>query len=184
MPVAISVALTAAFGTNPPDGSVTVPLIVPRKVCALAATASENAMRTAITRRFIDSIPPFEIRRELTAPWRLRQKPKHVQYTNQSHSKATADGHMHSVIESRIRHLRTSPPDPLALSRFKDTGTLNRNVANGWSCNLPQSLLSRGMNSIHRNGKIDEGRRERRVASRRLRCSREKQISRLSSAFE
>ena len=58
------------------------------------------------------------------------------------------------MIESRIRHLRTSPPDPLALSRFKDTGTLNGNINDGWSFNLPQSLLSRRMNFIHRSEKI------------------------------
>lgn len=90
---------------------------------------------------------------------------------------------MHSVIESRIRLLRTSPPDPLALSRFKDTGTLNRNVANGWSCNLPQSLLSRGMNFIHRSGKIHEERENH--ESRAEDCGvREEQISYLSAAFE
>src|SRR5439155_532462 len=36
MPVAFSVALTLALGTNAPDGSNTVPLMAPRKVCALA----------------------------------------------------------------------------------------------------------------------------------------------------
>lgn len=61
---------------------------------------------------------------------------------------------LHSVIESRIRQLRTSPPDPLALSRFKDTGTLNGNITDGWSCNLPSSLMSRRMNFIHRSEKI------------------------------
>src|SRR2546429_4544502 len=59
MPVAISVALTVALGITPPDGSVTVPLMEPRKVCASSATASENAMRIAVTKRFIDSIPPL-----------------------------------------------------------------------------------------------------------------------------
>jgi hypothetical protein len=75
------------------------------------------------------------------------------------------------VIESRIRHLRTSPPDPLALSRFKDTGTLNGNINDGWSFNLPQSLLSRRMNFIHRSEKIhprDLKKRPRGEKSRRV----------------
>src|SRR5215467_3097980 len=59
MPVAISVALTAALGTTPPDGSVTVPLIEPRKVWAFAATASENAIKITTTRRFIKFISPL-----------------------------------------------------------------------------------------------------------------------------
>src|SRR5215469_13125607 len=62
MAVAISVALTVALGTLPPDGSTTVPLMLPRKVWAFTATASENAIRITMTRRFIDSTPPlFEI---------------------------------------------------------------------------------------------------------------------------
>src|SRR5256884_6552154 len=68
MPVAISVALTVALGIAPPDGSVTVPLMEPRKVCASSATASENAMRIAVTKRFIDYIPPLRSKLELTAP--------------------------------------------------------------------------------------------------------------------
>src|SRR5216684_4286585 len=58
MPVALSVAFTAALGTDAPDGSVTVPLIVPRNVWAFAATASDKTTRIAKTRRFIDEHPP------------------------------------------------------------------------------------------------------------------------------
>jgi len=44
-------------------------LMEPRKVWAFAATASENAIRTAMTRRFIDSISPlFEIKNLNSAP--------------------------------------------------------------------------------------------------------------------
>src|SRR5436309_14412504 len=62
IPVALSVALTAAFGTTPPDGSVTVPLIAPRNVCAFTPTASDNTTRIAKTRRFIVSTPPYRDR--------------------------------------------------------------------------------------------------------------------------
>src|SRR6266851_3666246 len=58
MPVLLSVALTAAFGTTAPDGSVTAPLIAPRNVCAFAATPSDKTTRIAKTRRFIISTPP------------------------------------------------------------------------------------------------------------------------------
>src|SRR6266704_5537049 len=58
-PVALSVAFTCAFGTTPPDGSVTVPLIAPRNVWPFTATASDKTTRIAKTRRFIKSTPPY-----------------------------------------------------------------------------------------------------------------------------
>src|SRR5437762_6672607 len=93
MPVAISVALTVALGITPPDGSVTVPLMEPRKVCASSATASENAMRIAVTKRFIDSIPPLRSKLELTARSfsgrageRAIQKPRSDEHTSELQS--------------------------------------------------------------------------------------------------
>src|SRR2546427_6532870 len=62
MPVVDSVAFTAALGTTLPDGSVTVPLIAPRNVCASAATANDKTTRIANTRRFIISTPPLRNR--------------------------------------------------------------------------------------------------------------------------
>src|SRR6266478_1978387 len=62
IPVVLSVAFTAALGTDAPEGSVTVPLIAPRKVCAFAATANDKTTRIAITRRFIFSTPPHRDR--------------------------------------------------------------------------------------------------------------------------
>src|SRR6266567_2149392 len=59
MPVVLSVAFTWAFGTTPPDGSVTVPLIAPRNVWPFTATASDKTTRIAKTRRFIKSTPPY-----------------------------------------------------------------------------------------------------------------------------
>src|SRR6266702_7700342 len=59
MPVVLSVAFTWAFGTIPPDGSVTVPLIAPRNVWPFTATASDKTARIAKTRRFIKSTPPY-----------------------------------------------------------------------------------------------------------------------------
>ena len=47
---------------------------------------------------------------------------------------------------NRDRSFRTSPPDQLAPSRFKDTGTLKTNMVDGWSCNPPRRLVSRRMN--------------------------------------
>src|SRR2546429_8640056 len=42
--------------------------------------------------------------------------------------------------------MQDEPPDQLAPSRFKDTGTLKTNMVDGWSCNLPRRLVSRRMN--------------------------------------
>src|SRR6266436_2768158 len=57
MPVALSVAFTCAFGTEPPDGSVTVPLIAPRNVCAFAAAPKLRIITTARNNRLITSTP-------------------------------------------------------------------------------------------------------------------------------
>src|SRR5579859_1258423 len=59
MPVALFVAFTAAPGTTAPDGSVTVPLIAPRYVCALAGMPTKN--RNSITTKnfFILSVLPL-----------------------------------------------------------------------------------------------------------------------------
>src|SRR6266478_9651588 len=59
IPVALSVAFTVAFGTTPPEGSVTVPLIAPRNVWPFTVTASDKTIRIAKTRRFIESTPPY-----------------------------------------------------------------------------------------------------------------------------
>src|SRR5262245_49248942 len=59
MLVADSVALTVAFGTAAPDGSVTTPLMEPRKVCALAGTADKTTNKSTKTAKcFIFSFPP------------------------------------------------------------------------------------------------------------------------------
>src|SRR5882762_9141834 len=56
IPVALSVAFTCAFGTELPDGSVTVPLIAPRNVCAFAVTPKVKIITTARNNRLI--LPP------------------------------------------------------------------------------------------------------------------------------
>src|SRR2546422_2573095 len=121
IPVALSVALTAAFGTTPPDGSVTVPLIAPRNVCAFPPTASDNTTRIAKTRRFIVSTPPL-IEIELTtdstrvsrpAGARLEKSksmPSHM--TNRSHSAECSN----SVVENKDK-----PPGPARPLRFNKT---------------------------------------------------------------
>src|SRR5258706_7182825 len=53
MLVAVSVAFTAALGTTAPEGSVTVPLIAPRKVCALAGTTHNRTNKSTISKCFI-----------------------------------------------------------------------------------------------------------------------------------
>src|SRR5215472_6805176 len=57
MPVATSVALTLAFGTTAPLGSVTEPLIAPRKVWAGAATAMPKNTSSAKSERFMVQPP-------------------------------------------------------------------------------------------------------------------------------
>src|ERR1700686_2539639 len=53
------VAFTVAPATTAPDGSVTVPLIAPRKVCPYALTASRVIARTRPNqRRIVISIAP------------------------------------------------------------------------------------------------------------------------------
>src|SRR5215470_1958882 len=51
--VATSVALTVAPGTAAPEGSVTVPLIDRRKVCALAGRTNASTNKSATSRCFI-----------------------------------------------------------------------------------------------------------------------------------
>src|SRR5258708_827968 len=53
-PVAVLVAFTVAPATTAPDGSVTLPLIAPRKVCAYAVKpSSTSTIRLPSSRRFI-----------------------------------------------------------------------------------------------------------------------------------
>src|ERR1700722_13001340 len=56
MPVALFVALTEAPGTTAPEGSVTVPLIAPRYVCAVAGKTTENTNNT-IAKNFFIPVP-------------------------------------------------------------------------------------------------------------------------------
>src|SRR6266567_3040052 len=51
--VAASIALTVAPGTTAPEGSVTVPLIAPRKVCALAGTTKNKTDKSTTSNCFI-----------------------------------------------------------------------------------------------------------------------------------
>src|SRR5260221_899825 len=68
MPVALSVAFTVAFGTELPDGSVTVPLIAPRNVCAFAANPKLKIISsTARKNRFILP-PPDRFSEQLASP--------------------------------------------------------------------------------------------------------------------
>src|SRR5579859_4391836 len=52
-PVATSVALTCAFGTTAPDGSLTVPLMAPRNVWALAAIVTLSRTNKTKSRHLI-----------------------------------------------------------------------------------------------------------------------------------
>src|SRR5579859_1072280 len=52
-PVATSVALTCAFGTTAPDGSLTVPLMAPRNVWALAAIVTLSRTNKLKSRNLI-----------------------------------------------------------------------------------------------------------------------------------
>src|SRR6266404_1272418 len=65
--VATSVAFTVAFGTTAPDGSVTVPLIAPRNVCAFATTPKLKIINTARNNRFILP-PPDRFSEQLASP--------------------------------------------------------------------------------------------------------------------
>src|SRR6266571_2854510 len=111
MPVATSVAFTVAFGTTPPDGSVTVPLIVPRNVCAFPATASDNTIRIAITKRFIRfNTPLIEVKIAPASPDPLGARFEELRATRKPHWRPTA-----ICCSVEIRHLirtspRTSPP--------------------------------------------------------------------------
>src|SRR6266576_1703522 len=119
MPVALSVAFTAAFGTTAPDGSVTVPLIAPRNVCAFTPTANDKTTRIAKTRRFIISTPPLRDR-NATHCTRI---PRHGRGTL-GKIKCNKKAKWRTVgIPLNDRNLllktRTSPPDQLALLWFK-----------------------------------------------------------------
>src|SRR5215813_3710642 len=70
MLVAISVAFTCALGTTAPEGSVTVPLIVPRKVCAFAAMARSRIASTTRNSRFMALTPQIEFFTYLPSPGR------------------------------------------------------------------------------------------------------------------
>src|SRR5260370_33279148 len=67
MPVAVSVAFTCAFGTEPPDGSVTVPLMAPRNVCAFAPTPNVKITNNARNNRLILPPPLIEFSEQLTS---------------------------------------------------------------------------------------------------------------------
>jgi hypothetical protein len=56
--VATSVAFTVAPAMDAPEGSVTVPLIVPRKVCAHAGKAINTKAKNTIPNRFFTDSPP------------------------------------------------------------------------------------------------------------------------------
>src|SRR5260370_37228374 len=68
MPVAVSVAFTCAFGTELPDGSVTVPLMAPRNVCAFTATPKLKITITASNNRLILPPPLFDFQSSSPAP--------------------------------------------------------------------------------------------------------------------
>src|SRR6266700_6395283 len=53
MEVALFVALMCAPGTTAPEGSVTVPLIAPRNVCALAGTTNNRTNKSTTSSCFI-----------------------------------------------------------------------------------------------------------------------------------
>src|SRR5258708_24511831 len=53
MVVVLFFASTAAPGTEAPEGSITVPLIAPRKVCALAGTTKNRTNKSTISKCFI-----------------------------------------------------------------------------------------------------------------------------------
>src|SRR5712671_1971139 len=116
MPVALSVAFTAALGTTAPDGSVTVPLIAPRNVCASAATASDKTTRIAKTRRFIISTPPLRDR-TTTDSTRI---PRPGRGTLQK---------MKLNERNLFLKMWTSPPDQLALFGSKKQYSSKANMA-------------------------------------------------------
>ncbi len=67
MPVVLSVAFTCAFGTELPDGSVTVPLMAPRNVCAFAPTPNVKITNNARNNRLILPPPLIEFSEQLTS---------------------------------------------------------------------------------------------------------------------
>src|SRR5579863_9866183 len=85
MPVATSVAFTWALGTEPPEGSVTVPLIAPRKVCAFIANPKDKMITTARNNRFMLS-PPKRISESRDGVRTAPQWPLCRQLTSANHS--------------------------------------------------------------------------------------------------
>src|ERR1043166_6771635 len=61
IPVALFVAFTVAPGTAAPEGSVTAPLIAPRKVCALAGKAKTSTRKSTTSSCFIFFHNPLEL---------------------------------------------------------------------------------------------------------------------------
>src|SRR5258708_14591032 len=121
MPVELSVAFTCAFGTEAPEGSVTVPLIAPRNVCAFTPTASDKTTRIAKTRRFIFSTPPHRDRTATNSTRALlygralekRLHPDRFQFPDRDlFSKSP-------FAKSPFAKPSTSSPAPLALLWFK-----------------------------------------------------------------
>src|SRR5215467_5677519 len=162
--VAVSVALTVAFGTTPPDGSVTVPLMVPRKVWAFAATASDKAIRIATARRFIDSTPPQgsqklnSRQRRKAAPYKQHLVPRRYQSTFEESEPlgSSMKNYSHSLNGSRpVTLIQDKPPGPARpYSRLKNPYTVNANMAVAWICNPLKRSLSRRMNCIQLSGKF------------------------------
>src|SRR6266849_3391226 len=62
IPVAVSVAFTCAFGTELPDGSVTVPLMAPRNVWAFAAKLKVRITSTTRNNLRIHTPPDRDLR--------------------------------------------------------------------------------------------------------------------------
>src|SRR5882724_11696911 len=72
MLVADSVAFTVAFGTAAPDGSVTVPLMAPRKVWLFAVTTTTRVRSNTDRHRFIYRFP---LARSNSYQWPPRSRP-------------------------------------------------------------------------------------------------------------
>src|SRR5882757_4018783 len=69
MPVALLTALTWAPGTTAPDGSVTVPLIAPRNVCAVAGSPTESTNSIATISLRISLPHNLILKRTSGRPW-------------------------------------------------------------------------------------------------------------------
>src|SRR6266487_388888 len=121
-PVALSVAFTCAFGTTPPDGSVTVPLIAPRNVWPFTATASDKTTRIAKTRRFIKSTPPYGDQKATPAFCLPAARLK-----KQNPPKTASQAVLFScLIETCCRNPRTSTPQTSSPSSVQKNATALR----------------------------------------------------------